>query len=81
VDAGAIIRSLPGTRSPEAEAAVGAYDRCSSDLIAHLMRCGSGREKIARGEAKDVELAAANDVSACVPALTDGAFIKLSDRQ
>jgi 2-phosphosulfolactate phosphatase len=81
VGAGAIIRGLPGVRSPEAAAAVAAYDCCSVSLVVHLMRCGSGREKIARGEAQDVELAAATDVSACVPILTDGAFIKLSDRQ
>lgn len=80
VGAGAIIRHLPGVCSPEAAAAVAVYDRCSSDLVAHLMQCGSGREKSARGEAQDIELAAATNVSACVPVLTDGAFIKLGDR-
>jgi 2-phosphosulfolactate phosphatase len=67
IGAGAILRHLPGSRSPEADAAVAAFDRYATCLIETLDRCGSGRELEERGHAQDKELAGALDVSACVP--------------
>jgi 2-phosphosulfolactate phosphatase len=65
--AGAILRDLPGPKSPEARSAIAAFTDAApvvADLIAHS---SSGRELIERGFAYDVELAAALDVSRCVP--------------
>ena len=74
VGAGAIVRYLEGTRSPEAQAAVAAFEQAQHELPRLLQACGSGRELIARGSARDVELAAQLDVSACAPLLQDGAY-------
>jgi 2-phosphosulfolactate phosphatase len=74
IGAGALVARLPGTRSPEAAAAVAAYETAKSRLADFLRRCGSGRELIERGFAADVDLAAQLDVSDSVPRLIDGAF-------
>jgi len=76
--AGAIIRHLQGTLSPEAEAAVAAYEGARSDILGRLRSCGSGEEKVARGEEADVILASELDVSACVPAMLEGAYVRES---
>jgi 2-phosphosulfolactate phosphatase len=75
IGAGAIIRHLPGTRSPEAAMAEAIFLRFASDLTACLRQCGSGKELIGRGFARDVDLAAALDQSACVPVLRHGAYV------
>lgn len=67
IGAGAILRSLPGSRSPEADAAIAVFDRYRPCLLDTLDRCGSGRELEMRGHTRDKELAAALDVSDCVP--------------
>lgn len=74
VGAGAIISQLPGTRSPEAELAVAAFERFQSNLPACLKHCGSGQELIGRGFEGDVDLAAAIDTSGAVPLLINGAY-------
>jgi 2-phosphosulfolactate phosphatase len=74
VGAGAIIRHLAGTLSPEAEAAAAVFEMASSSLLEHIKRCGSGKEKISRGEGRDLALASELDISGCVPVLTGGAF-------
>ena len=74
VGAGAIIRHLPGTRSPEAQAAVAAFDAATPDLAALLHRCSSGKELVELGFAPDVELAVQLDVSDCAPILREGAY-------
>lgn len=74
VGAGAIIRHLTGTLSPEAEAAAAVFEKTSSSLLEHIKRCSSGKEKISRGEGRDLVLASELDISVCVPVLTDGAF-------
>jgi 2-phosphosulfolactate phosphatase len=75
VGAGAILASMPaGSRSPEAGAAVGAYRVARSDLRTMLLACASGRELVARGFARDVEIAAQLDATDLVPILRDGAF-------
>jgi 2-phosphosulfolactate phosphatase len=65
--AGAILRRLPGERSPEALAAIAAFEQAAPGLVDAITRCSSGRELIERGFAEDVELAAALDVSLSVP--------------
>jgi 2-phosphosulfolactate phosphatase len=72
--AGAILRHLQGNLSPEAQAAVASFKDAQSDLLQHLERCSSGKEKHAREEAGDIALAGALDVSQGVPMLREGAY-------
>ena len=64
--AGAILRWLPGSRSPEAESAVALFERHREGLVATLDQCGSGRELDERGHDKDKFIAGQLDVSSCV---------------
>ena len=75
VGAGAVIAGLAGPRSPEAQAACNAFLATRGDLGMRLRGCLSGRELVERGFACDVDLAAADSVSECVPLLDDGAFV------
>jgi len=75
--AGAVIAELPGTRSPEAEAACQVFRNAKGDLPRTLRVCSSGRELMERGFAADVELAGALDASSCVPVLTGGVYTAL----
>lgn len=75
VGAGAIINHLSGSRSPEAGLAVAAFMKFSNGLLESLQHCGSGKELIERGFARDVELAAELNSSNCAPLLVDGAYI------
>ena len=74
IGAGAVLSLLPGTRSPEADLAVAAFERFRGDLPGVLSRCGSGKELIERGFRADVELAAEFGVSRAVPMLAGGRF-------
>jgi 2-phosphosulfolactate phosphatase len=60
--------------SPEAHAAIGAFDTISDDVEGALRRCASGRELIDIGFMDDVETAAQLDQSAAVPLLRGDAF-------
>ena len=80
VGAGAIIHSLEGTRSPEAEVAESAFLRCREDLASFLGRCSSGKELAGHGFAGDVVLAAQLNASECAPVLVDGAFVAYASR-
>jgi 2-phosphosulfolactate phosphatase len=74
--AGAVLQSLPGSRSPEAASAEAVVLRFQDDLLACLRQCISGRELIERFDAADdVEIAAQLDVSRTVPVLRNGAFV------
>jgi len=73
--AGAILRVLPGNRSPEAESAVALFERHREQLIEILDRCGSGRELHGRGHHNDKFIAAQLDVSSCVPRFDGIAFV------
>ena len=75
---GAIIRHLPGRWSPEAEAAVAAYEAMADQLGDRLKACSSGRELIEQGFEQDVVLAAAVNVSDCVPTLVNQAYVNRS---
>ena len=76
VGAGAVIGALPGSRSPEADAAVAAFDHTSRRLSQSLRQSSSGKELIERGFTMDVELAAELNVSTCVARLVDKAFVR-----
>ncbi len=72
--AGALIEKLPGTRSPEALAALGIWQQFRGDLLANLLACASGRQLVEMGYRVDVEMAAELDVSTTVPILRDGRY-------
>src|SRR5262249_55878112 len=72
--AGAILSGLPGSRSPEAAAAVQLFERYRRDLPTVLGNCGSGRELEERGHRHDTTIAADLDASACVPRFDGLAF-------
>lgn len=67
--AGAIIRALPGTRSPEADAAAAAFDLAAPRLADVLAGCASGREAIERGWESDLAYAGVLNCSTTVPVL------------
>lgn len=72
--AGAVLRWLPGSRSPEAESAVALFERHREELVAILHQCGSGRELEGRGHGRDRLIAGELDVSDCVPRFDGIAF-------
>jgi 2-phosphosulfolactate phosphatase len=72
--AGAVAAALPGTRSPEAAAAVGVFEAASNRLQDLLMSCSSGRELLERGFSEDVLMAAELDVEVVAPELMEGRF-------
>jgi 2-phosphosulfolactate phosphatase len=76
--AGAVLRWLPGTRSPEADAAVALFDCYREKLVATLDQCGSGRELGGRGHSKDKYIAGDLDASACVARFDGLAFVATS---
>jgi 2-phosphosulfolactate phosphatase len=73
--AGAILRWLPGSRSPEAESAVALFERHRETLVATLDQCGSGRELDERGHGNDKFIAGQLDVSRCVVRFDGTAFV------
>lgn len=75
IGAGAIINGVQGKRSPEAQAAVAAFEEAEPNLPERLQVCSSGDELIERGFRRDVELAAQLNVSKTVPLLEGDAFI------
>lgn len=72
--AGAIISRLPGSRSPEAQAAAEAFAAARADLAQRLRQSASGQELIVRGYATDVDWAAQVDASTTVSRLVAGAY-------
>lgn len=73
--AGAILRWLPGSRSPEAESAVALFERHRERLVTTLDQCGSGRELDERGHDRDKFMAGQLDVSSCVARFDGIAFV------
>ncbi len=75
--AGAVLRGLGGSLSPEAEAAVGAWTSALGHGVAGaLAECGSARELRAKGHEEDVAYALQSDVSSVVPLPHDGRFVR-----
>jgi 2-phosphosulfolactate phosphatase len=76
--AGAVISSLRtklgGRMSPEALAAAHAFDSVHPALSSQLVACASGRELVARGYRRDVEIAAEYDGTTAVPLLKGESF-------
>jgi 2-phosphosulfolactate phosphatase len=75
--AGAILRLLPGAKSPEAAAAIAAFESAQNTLRKVLEASGSGRELVEKGFVRDVELAAQFNVSEHVPRLEQRSFVGL----
>jgi 2-phosphosulfolactate phosphatase len=73
--AGAILRHLPGTRSPEADAAVATFEQRQHALADVVARSASGRELIESGFPEDVDLATALDASRTAPKLDGLTFV------
>ncbi len=74
IGAGAVLASLPGRPSPEAQTAVAAFERFRHNLGDALARSTSGQELIGRGFPSDIEIAAEYAVSAAVPLLVEDRF-------
>ena len=75
IGAGAIIQHLPvDGRSPEAQAAVSAFQAGRDQVQACVAQCASGRELVALGYEPDVQIASELDVSHTVPVFRSGAY-------
>ncbi|MBF1999216.1 MAG: 2-phosphosulfolactate phosphatase [Synechococcales cyanobacterium M58_A2018_015] len=74
IGAGAILSQLEGRLSPEAAAAVAAFQIHQHRLPSVLRQCSSGKELVERGFATDVELAAQLNASDAVARLMQGAL-------
>jgi 2-phosphosulfolactate phosphatase len=72
--AGAVLSHLPGSRSPEAEAAIAVFQRYRETLADAIRQCSSGRELEARGQLDDLALAADLDASTCAPRFDGTAY-------
>jgi 2-phosphosulfolactate phosphatase len=72
--AGAIIRHLFGSMSPETKTAREVYDLNEHHLTERIQSCTSGRELIEQGWEEDVRLASKIGTSTAVPMLIDGAY-------
>jgi 2-phosphosulfolactate phosphatase len=77
IGAGAVLASLPGRPSPEAETAIAAFERFQHGLYDALVRSTSGKELVERGFARDVEMAAEYAVSAAVPLMLGDRFVNV----
>jgi 2-phosphosulfolactate phosphatase len=77
--AGAVLSYLGGDLSPEATAAVTAWEEVRDKISDVLLQCGSGRELAERGRRDDIDYASAFGVSNVVPVLVDGAFRRALD--
>jgi 2-phosphosulfolactate phosphatase len=75
IGAGAIIRHLRGSLSPEADGAVSVFRGAEHQLLSVLTACSSGKELVAMGFEQDVRLCADIDVDDCAPILKDGAYV------
>lgn len=75
--AGGFLSALGSARpSPEARAAMAAYEAISDDLSKQLHECAGGRELTQYGFADDVAIAAEVDTSSVVPVLEDGMMFR-----
>lgn len=74
IGAGAILHALPGSRSPEAEAAVATFLHFKDRLLESLSACGSGKEAADRGKGPDLPYFADLNSSPRAPRLIDDAY-------
>lgn len=75
IGAGAVISELKGSRSPEACAAVWAFEGANGAMCETIKACSSGKELIERGHSQDVSIACDLGVDSLAPWLVDGAYI------
>jgi 2-phosphosulfolactate phosphatase len=73
---GAVISELRGSRSAEADIAMGAYQSAAPELKAVLRRSASGRELCEHGFERDLTLAAEINCSDVAPLLSSGAYVR-----
>ena len=76
VGAGAILARLTGRASPEARAAIAAWEGLRDFLADTLPESSSARELRDKGWGADVDYALQVDVSEVIPVLQGGAFVK-----
>ncbi len=76
--AGMILSQLTGTRSPEAEVCIGAYEHSKMRIQELLWDCASGRELRERGYEQDVIHCSQIDVTTTVPLLQGDRFVRSS---
>ena len=76
--AGAVLRALPGRKSPEAQSAIAAFEDAERGLGKVLASASSGRELVERGYTADVQLAGAYNASRAVPVLREGMYRNLN---
>ena len=69
-------RKSSSAASPEASAAIAAWNLAKNDPIAFLASCTSGRELIEQGFEEDVQIAGEINVSTAVPVLRERAYIR-----
>jgi 2-phosphosulfolactate phosphatase len=74
IGAGAIIAHLQGKRSPESEAAERVFQSVQKSILTEIQSCSSGKELIARGCGRDIEIACDLNASVNVPVLRDGCY-------
>lgn len=75
IGAGAILAAIGAPNpSPEARAAIAAFEASLANLLERVETCSSGRELIELGYHRDVAVAAQHDVSSAVPLLLNGAY-------
>lgn len=79
IGAGAIVRELSGSKSPEAHAAVGAFEAASGRLAEFLLQTSSGKELVSAGFGEDVTLASEANISRAVPTLRGDVFVRLAN--
>jgi 2-phosphosulfolactate phosphatase len=73
--AGAILSKLKGSKSPEAQICIGAFQQSEANLSELLWDCGSGRELREFGFEDDVRHCARVDVYQDVPVLQNDHFV------
>lgn len=77
--AGAILDTLEGDLSPDAEATRAAYQAMRENCAAAIRDCASGQELTDAGYGDDVAYALAQNVSRAAPRLIDGAYQHVVD--
>lgn len=75
--AGAILSNLNGTKSPESEVCIGAFQSAKQKINEIIWECESGRELRNRGYEKDVKHCSRWDVYQTVPILNNNHFVSV----
>ncbi len=81
VGAGAIIDYLGGSRSPEAEIALAAFNGIRKNLPGYLDQCSSGKELISKGFEEDIPVIAEYNVDIAAPFLSEGKYFAYGEHR